>query len=385
MTVAIAHWDESCNGGGERVAWALARQFDAPLFVGTRDPSIEPADVDVRELHDGWTKRAVEHGGLAEMAAQQLGWEIAEPLREFDAVITSGNEPLAYVPPSDQTWVHYVHHTSRRATDLLPRMSQATDGRLAGAKHVAERVVRKAERVLYGRYARKPDLLVANSEPVARRIRRYWGIDSARIRVAYPPVEVSRYDPALAPTADYYLSLCRLDWHKGLDGIVEAFTDTDRRLLIAGDGREREALKQQAAGHDNIDLLGYVDEQRKRELLAGARAFLNNAYAEDFGLTTVEALASGTPVIGVAEGMTEHLVGEGRGVTYDRGRLREAVERFEAASMADEREIAAFAERFGAGRFGAAMEAILEEARERRRVDVTWPEREPVLADGGEE
>lgn len=47
--IAIAHWNESCNGGGERVAWELARQFDAPLFVGRRDPSIEPEDVDVRQ------------------------------------------------------------------------------------------------------------------------------------------------------------------------------------------------------------------------------------------------------------------------------------------------------------------------------------------------
>jgi len=49
MDVAIAHWNESCNGGGERVAWELARQFDAPLYVGRRDPSIEPDDVDKTE------------------------------------------------------------------------------------------------------------------------------------------------------------------------------------------------------------------------------------------------------------------------------------------------------------------------------------------------
>lgn len=395
MTVAIAHWAETCNGGGERVAWALAREFDAPLFVGRRDESIEPEDVDVRELHDGRLGQLIDRGGLAEMAAQQLGWEIAEPLREYDTVITSGNEPLAYVPPAEQTWVHYVHHTSRRATDLLPQLGAVDYGRLARAKHWGERLIRKAERQLYARYARKPDLLVANSEVVARRIRRYWGVPMARIGVVHPPVECAEYGPRRAPTEDYYLSLSRLDWHKALGEIVDVFAGTALALKVAGDGRERDALDAQAGGHDNIELLGYVDEQRKRELLAGAKGFVVNAHAEDFGLTTVEALASGTPVLGVAEGMTQFLVADGeRGYTYERGGLREAIRRLEAGGVSrSEREIADWADRFRPERFGREMRACVAEARERSSVDVTWSDGPPAetettgtaVPDGGDD
>jgi len=370
MDVAIAHWNESCNGGGERVAWALGRFFDAPVYVGRRDRSIEPADVTVRELHDGLLGRLVDHGGVSEMVAQQFGWEIAAPLREYDVVITSGNEPLAYVPPADQTWVHYVHHTSRQATDLLPHVHRDRHGRVDRAKAMAERAVRKAERHIYRGYAHKPSVLVANSAVVARRIRRYWGVSRDRIRVVHPPVPVAEFDPAAAPTDDYYLALSRLDWHKRLGEVVAAFAGTDHELRLAGDGIERDALERQAAPHDNIELLGYVSEARKRELYAGASAVITNALAEDFGLTTVEPMAAGTPVLGVAEGMTQHLVRDGEtGLTYERGELADAVARFEAGGVAaDPAALVAYARQFRPGRFGAEMEAVATAARTQRAI-----------------
>jgi glycosyltransferase involved in cell wall biosynthesis len=391
--IAIAHWGEHCDGGGERVGWELARQFDTPLYVGRRDPSIEPDDVEVRQLHDGLVGQLIERGGLAQMATQQVAWEIAEPLRDADVLITSGNEPLAYVPPAEQTWVHYVHHTSRWATDLLPHLQEKDYGRLSRPKRLAERLVRKAERQLYARYARKPDLIVANSEMIARRVRCYWGVPMANIAVVHPPVPVNDYSPDHARTGDYYLSLSRLDWHKALDGVVDAFAGTDLPLKIAGDGQEREALEAQADGHKNIELLGYVDEEDKHELIAGAKGFIVNAFAEDFGITTVEALASGTPVLGVAEGMTQHLVRDGKtGYTYDRGELRKAVRRLDAGGVSkSEHEIAAWADRFDAGRFGHEMELVVDEAQDLARVGVVWgdegaetgtAEREAV-ADGG--
>ena len=370
--VAVAHWNESCNGGGERVAWELGRQFDAPVWVGRRSPDIEPPDVTVRELHDGLLGRLVDRGGISEMVAQQIGWEIAAPLREADVLITSGNEPLAYVPPAGQTWIHYVHHTSRQATDLLPQVHRDPTGLVERATNGIERVVRKIERQAYCSYARKPTLLVANSEVVARRIRRYWGVERDRIRVVHPPVPVHEYSPAAAPTGDYYLALSRLDWHKRLGEVVDAFAGTDHELRIAGDGIKRDALEEQAAGHDNIDLLGYVSEQRKRELFAGARAVINNALAEDFGLTTVEPLAAGTPVLGVREGMTQHLVHDGlTGYSFERGDLAAAVDRFEReGGVWSPQRLAAFARQFRPERFGDEMRDLVAEARAQRRVDV---------------
>ena len=117
-SIAVAHWGEHCNGGGERVAWTLGRQLDCPVYVGRRDPSIEPDDVDIREIdHNTLTRRLVDRGGVSRMIGYQFAWELPG-LSEYDTIVTSGNEPLAYVPSrDDQTWLHYVHHTSRGATD----------------------------------------------------------------------------------------------------------------------------------------------------------------------------------------------------------------------------------------------------------------------------
>ncbi len=393
--IVLAHWGEICNGGGERVAWELARGFDEPLHVGHRDPSIEPSDVEVRELFDGRMRDLLAGGGLSQMAATQIAWELPDTLHGAETLLTSGNEPLVYVPRDGQAWVHYVHHTSRHATDLLKRGLSKHTGPFKRIKRPLEQLVRKAERTLYANYATKPDLLVANSETVAKRIQRYWGIDKADIRVVYPPVPVDDFGAHQAATDDYYLSLCRLDTHKGLDQLVRAFNelDTDATLKVAGTGSEGDRLRQIAGG--NVEFLGYVPEDEKAALMAGAKAFCVNAHAEDFGMTTVEALASGTPVIGVEEGMTQHLLLDGRsGITYtrDEGELRAAIQRFERNGVAwSARKIERFADRFSPERFHAEMREVVAEARERARVTVEWDgveqhrtEPEVARADGGQ-
>jgi glycosyltransferase involved in cell wall biosynthesis len=386
--LAIAHWGEHCNGGGERVGWELARTFDRPLHVGTREPGIEPADVEVRELFGGgWGRRAIDHGGLAKMAAYALLWQRdVEPLQQADTIVTSGNEPLFYVPDGQQTWVAYVHHTGRHQTDLLAeRWGTGLKDRLA-------QVVMAGQRQIMSSTASKPDVFVANSEPVARRINRYWGVPKRDIRAVYPPVPVDKYGRDAAPTEDYYLCLSRLDWHKRLGEVVEAFNGLDERLVIAGAGDEREALE--AAAGDNVDLLGYVSEARKRELLAGAKAVVTNALAEDFGLTTVEPMAAGTPVIGVAEGMTQYLVQDGRtGRTYARGQLRDAVRRFDPDALWSPADIESFAARFDVETFRAGLRDVVAWAEDRAAAEhePAWVDSplleeptDPVAADGGQ-
>ena len=348
---AVAHWAQSINGGGERVAWDLARTFDTGLWVGAKGFDGGPDDVPVRPLFDGVTARLLERNSIGAMVVGQFAWETPDPLRAADVVVTSGNECLAYVPRPEQTWVHYVHHTSRQATDRLP------------SEGLLKRVPRKAERQVYARYAQKPDVLVANSDPVRRRIGQYWG-RTDDVRVVYPPVPVAEYGPGLQSTGDYHLALQRLDGHKRLAEVVDAYRHLDVTLKVAGDGPERDSLEEQAAGADNIEFLGYVSEQRKRDLLAGAAAKVVNAHREDFGLTTVEALASGTPVIGVKEGMTQYLVEDGvTGVTYERGELHAAARRFENEGVrATPAEIAATADRFGADRFRQRMRDIVDAA-----------------------
>ena len=369
--VAVAHWGEHVNGGGDRVAWELARVFDdAPLYVGWQDERIEPDDVETEQVISGrLIEWALERGGAPRMFAHLLGWQQAEPLRDHDVVVTSGNEPLFYVPPTEQVWVSYIHHTNRRQSDQIDEVG---DGLAGSLKLLFYYLVR----VAFDHNTHKPDLFLANSELVKRRMIRYWGVPEEKIEVVYPPVDTHEYSPSDAETGEYYLTLSRLDWHKSVDDIVRAFEDLDAELVVAGDGPEREKLEHIAG--ENVEFRGYVSEQEKKELLAGARAFVFNGRDEDFGISPVEALAAGTPLIGVEEGMTQYqVVGGKNGYTFERDETGEAlgteVQRFKADGVAwSAEEITAYADRFSVQSFHDHMGEAVHRAIKNADVTPDW-------------
>lgn len=369
--IAIAHWGEHVNGGGDRVAWELSRVFEeAPLYVGWRDDSIEPADIESTQIINGRLHEwALRRGGIARMLSHMLGWQIAEPLRDHNVLVTSGNEPLFYVPPTEQTWIAYVHHTNRRQSDQIDEVG---DGKLAPIKLLFYYLIR----VAFDHNTHKPDLFLANSEQVKRRMIRYWGIPSEKIDVVYPPVDTHEYSPDDAETGDYYLTLSRLDWHKSVDDIVRAFDGLDAKLVVAGDGPERKKLERMAG--ENVEFAGYVSEEEKKELLAGAKAFVFNGQDEDFGISPVEALAAGTPLIGVKEGMTQYQIIDGKnGYTFGRdasgASIRETVERFESRGVTwDDASIEEFADRFSVDAFHERMHEAVDRAAENADVTPEW-------------
>jgi len=372
LNITVAHWGEHANGGGDRLAWEIAREFDdAPFYVGWRDESIEPDDITAKQLIDGkLLNLALKHGGFPRKLAHLLGWQLASPLRDSDILLTSGNEPLFYTPPDDQTWVAYIHHTNRRQSDQL---TEVQSKRLKAMRLL----VHYAIRVAFDHNTHKPDLFIVNSEIVKRRVVRYWGVPEDKIRVVYPPVDTHSYAPAASETEDYYVTLSRLDWHKDIDGIIQAFNDLEEPLLIAGDGPERDRLEKLA--QDNIEFLGFVDEAKKRHLLSSAKAFVFNGRDEDFGIAPVEALAAGTPLLGVKEGMTQFQVIERKnGYRHTRAgsagpSLTDTVQRFETDGVQwSDSEIAAFADRFSVEAFHDGIRDAVAEAVSMTNITPTW-------------
>lgn len=385
--IAIAHKDYNTLGGGERVAEELCRAFGSPMYTGIvdRQPS---ADVDVNDLSAGHRglRWGIERGGLTRQLAYMGLWQRADELRAYDTVITSGNEPLWFTPEEDQTLVAYVHHTLRMQHD-----------RVGEADSWLEVGYGTAVRTLYDPNIRMPDLLVANSELVARRLEHYFGVDEDRIRVVYPPVPTAEFGDDLATDGDYYAACSRLVDHKRFDEVVEAFNGLDERLILCGDGDESDRLSELAGA--GVDLPGFVSEQRKREILAGAKGYLFNATQEDFGIAPVEALASGTPLLTVDEGFPAEMVVEGKnGYTFDRGveHIRDTVSMFEDTGVEWSAErIERFADRFSVPRFHDEMRQVVAEAQERTSIDVPWADEEapdpetrtdrvPARTDGGD-
>ncbi len=143
--------------------------------------------------------------------------------------------------------------------------------------------------------ADRADHFIANSQAVQKRIKKYYNRDSDLI---HPPVETAKFRIA-DQIGNYYLIGGRLVPYKRYDLAVEAFNKLGIPLKIFGEGPELEKLKKIAK--ENIEFLGKIDDEKLAELYSRCLAFIH-PQEEDFGITAVEAMASGRPVIAYAAG-----------------------------------------------------------------------------------
>jgi glycosyltransferase involved in cell wall biosynthesis len=199
------------------------------------------------------------------------------------------------------------------------------------------------------------DEFIANSENVRRRIAKTYRREAS---VVFPPVAVETFYSK--PSEDYYLIVSELVAYKRVDAAVRVFSQSGRRLKIAGDGPEFAALKRLAA--PNIEFCGRFTDGELRELFARCRAFLMPG-EEDFGITAVEALASGKPVIALGIGGALETVPGFGGILYrnasDEG-LRNAIAQWDALEPdLDPGALQTWAAQFAEAEFAAKMAAIL--------------------------
>lgn len=153
--------------------------------------------------------------------------------------------------------------------------------------------------------AQKVDVFVANSKEVAKRIRKFYRREAV---VIYPPVEMSKVE---AKKGDYYLMISRLVGGKGIELAIEAAKKAGFKLKIAGEIAGYGGMK-------GVETLGRVSEEEKAKLMAGAKGFLALSKDEDFGITPVEAMMVGTPVIAFnGGGYKESVINKKTGILFD--------------------------------------------------------------------
>ncbi|RDZ39353.1 glycosyl transferase family 1 [Haloferax sp. Atlit-19N] len=382
MKIAIAHEHYPQRGGGEMVSDELARTFDAPVYAGFVNRDATAPDVELHDLFgDGVLGQLIRRSAFIRDAFYQFAWTDVVELRDFDVIVTSGNNPGWFVPRDTQTVVSYVHSPQRTPYDMWAD-SEETHG-------LAKHIYTKAARTLHpeGKYA---DRLVANSDLVKRRIVRYWDVDADDVDVVYPPIDVEGWSRHDDETSDYVVTWSRMFDNKNIDEIVRACNRTGTKLIVGGDGPERERLEEIAG--PTVEFRGFVEWDELCRLVSGAKATLFAADNEDFGMVPVESMAAGTPVIGVREGFTRHQIIDGvNGVLFDRGvdNLVDAIERFESEGVtATEHDIERFAQQFSVERFRRQMRSIVNEAVEDSQIETSVEPPLPtrrLAADGGDE
>ncbi len=370
MKIALIHEWLTKPGGSEQVLSHLARLFpDAPIYCLVHRPGIEKLyGIDPARIRPSFVQKlpgAIRHYRkflpLYPRAVE------AHDLSGFDLVIANHHcvSHGARVK-NGATLISYCHTPMRYAWELR-------DDYLEGAKlhrgikgKLAHKMLDRLQKWDHAA-AQRPAKIIANSGNVAQRVMRWYHRNADFI---YPAVEVARFFPPVAAPrrGDHFLILSRLVNYKKID-IAIALANRDKfQLRIAGEGPERKRLEQLAGS--TVTFLGRIDETALIHELQTARALLFPG-EEDFGLTVVEALAAGCPVIhsgtgGAAEIAAAVLgdqgaalmmakLGENR-VTMD-AQIKEA-----SARLADPAMRGRLEELFGLERFNAAWRDVVKAA-----------------------
>ena len=205
--------------------------------------------------------------------------------------------------------------------------------------------------------AQRVDHFIAISTEIQQRIKRYYQRDSG---IIYPPVDIRRFAPQ-SKHGDYYLIVSRLIPYKRIDLAIEAFNRLGLPLVIAGGGRDAARLEKLAK--PNVQFLGRVPDADLPDLLARCKAFIFPG-REDFGITPVEAQASGRPVIAFGAGGALDTVIDGEtGVLFEEQTVESisaAVKRCSTLQF-DPAAIRCHAEMFSTEAFKHQLTAFIEE------------------------
>jgi glycosyltransferase involved in cell wall biosynthesis len=301
LRVALVHPVLTAYTGAERVLRALSDAFpDAPIYTsvhGGRSVA-EFAGRDVRTSalqHSRFARRRHEYFPLLR------AWHFEHlDLSGYDVVVSSCySEAKAVRTPAAALHVCYLHTPPRYYwSHYRTYLETPGFGRLSPVVRAALAAVLPRLRAWDYAAAQRPDALVANSRAVADRAQAYYGRTA---QVLPPPVDVARFAPPSGPAAarDGFVTVCRLVPYKRVDLAVRACAALDVPLTVVGRGPELGRL-QRMAGPKTVFVTDADDPMVARHY-ASARALLF-PQEEDFGLTAVEAMASGTPVIAFAAG-----------------------------------------------------------------------------------
>jgi glycosyltransferase involved in cell wall biosynthesis len=294
MKIALVHDYLTQRGGAERVFELLCKRYpQADVFTSLYDPqkTIDMGERIVKTTYLQKIPGAAKYFRL--MAPFYFPAFRALDLQDYDLIISSSTSfAKAVRKRPDARHICFCHNVTRFLWDTETYLREYGDYRYFAPliEHIFQ-LMRNVDL----KYAQEPDLYIANSSVVARRIQSVYAKQA--IVVNYP-IDTSNF--VFSDQKDeYYLASARMISYKRLDIIVEAFNWLGWRLLISGDGPEKERLKSKAL--KNVEFLGHVSDRQRKDLFSKAKSIIVAAL-EDYGLVPVEANASGTPVIAYGAG-----------------------------------------------------------------------------------
>jgi glycosyltransferase involved in cell wall biosynthesis len=236
--------------------------------------------------------------------------------RSYDLVISSsGAWSKGIITKLDTIHISYVHSPMRFVWDYnekyLKEKKSTKSGISFGGNSIFTRFFFSYVRIWDRLAADRPDFLVANSNYTKQRIEKYYRREA---EVIYPPVSggqpvknYSQLDKKLQIN-NYFLVVSRLSPYKKVDIVVEAFNKLGLPLIIIGEGEQKKYL--QKIAKDNIKIIGWKKDSEIWQYYQNARCFIFPA-EDDFGISAVEAMSFGLPVVAYKKGGALETIREG--------------------------------------------------------------------------
>lgn len=364
--VALAHDYLTQLGGAERVVLALHRAFpDAPLHTTVHEPGTTYAELDELEVHT----TVLQHLGPLRRNPR-LALPLLAPVvswHHVDADVTiCQSTGWAHGMPVSGAKVVYAHNTPRWLYQRDEYLANLPRWYGWGLRPLHGPLVRWDHRA-----AASADVVLAGSTVARDRIREHWGRDA---EILYPPPGLSPDGPRRAldlPVIEpgYLLTVARLLPYKRVDVVIAAVAERpDTRLVVVGDGPDRARLEALAASpgvSHRVRFLRDVADDQLRWLYANAAALVTAAQ-EDFGLTPLEAMGFGTPVVAIdAGGFRETVVHGETGLRFAAATPASLGRSLDEALATDwpRAQLVARSEQFSEAAFAARLRAIVAEFR----------------------
>jgi glycosyltransferase involved in cell wall biosynthesis len=241
-------------------------------------------------------------------------------LSKYDVVISNTNSFCkGVITPPSTLHISYIHSPTRYLWDYKDEYLEEHNAR--GLKRYFLEKLFLSMRIWDYEAAQRPDYIIANSKNVAKRIKKYY---RRKAKVIYPGTDLDKYRHSefisesgsrnkfgMTPSNEddnFYLIVSRLSKYKKVDLAINACNKLKKKLVIIGEGSDRKYLESMAG--PTIEFKGFLEDKKVREDYKNAKAFIFPA-EEDFGLTPIEAMASGTPIIAYKKGGLLETVKEG--------------------------------------------------------------------------
>lgn len=334
--IALVHDWLTGMRGGEYVLEAIAEVFPkSELFTLIYIPGKISPELTILKRHTSWLQKVP---GIEKRYRHFLPWMPSAiekfDLTGFDLILSSSHCVAKGIrKPPGSVHVSYVHAPMRyiwnRYDDYFGKGRSSFPVRVA-AKLVRKRL-QKWDRSVSS--SDRIDSILANSQYIAEQIRENY---SREAQVVYPFADLSRFRLQRSPGKNY-LMVGAFAPYKRIDIAIEAFNRLKLPLLIVGGGQNEKILKKLAG--PTVDFLGPLSNSSIADLYSKCRAFVFPGI-EDFGITPVEAMAAGAPVIALKQGGASETVTEQTGVFFE----SQTVESLMTAVQTFEKNYSAFSD-----------------------------------------